>query len=57
MEMANPLIESLREPPEACVTNSSPHHTPVNLKVKRNSDLTNTQQYSTPGSAIEEKRD
>ena len=39
MEMANPPLESLGELPEACVTNSSPHHTPVNLKGKGNSDL------------------
>ena len=42
MEMANPLLESLGELPEACVTNSSPRHTPVNLKGKGNSDMSNT---------------
>ena len=42
MEMANPLLESLGEPQEAYVTNSSQRHTPVNLKGKGNSDLSDT---------------
>ena len=37
MEMANPLLESFREPLKAGVTNSS--HPPVNLKGKGNPDL------------------
>ena len=37
MEMANPLLESFREPPKACVTNSS--RTPAHLKGKGNPDL------------------
>ena len=37
MEMANPLLESFREPPKTHVANSS--HPPANLKGKGNPDL------------------